>query len=183
MHARDAAALGAKYLYGDGTLDPQSVYRPSVVAAPPRLKMVREETFYPVLPVVCFSEVDDLAALLDDCPYGLNACVFGNCPPEILRLLCMGHKDVRVSAHPIAPAFVDRIMTIGGFKNSAVVDEWVYEDHGSDRTRSLTMRDSRMGAALFDGGAWDVGIRHVSKQGRFLLEKELSVQALRSVRS
>lgn len=180
LHAHDAVAHGATYLYGDGALDKDSVYRPSVVVASAKLKMVREETFYPVLPVVRFSGTDELTALLDDSPYGLNACVFGNCPPEVLRVLCMGHKDVRVSAHPIAPEFVDRIMTIGGFKNSALVDEWVYEDHRSDRTRSLTTRDAAVAAPLFDGGRWDVGLRHVSKQGRFLLERELSVQAVRA---
>jgi acyl-CoA reductase-like NAD-dependent aldehyde dehydrogenase len=182
-HTEDAKANGARYLYGDGSLDRDSIFRPSVVAASPKLRMVREETFYPVIPVVRFSTTDELVAFVDDSPYGLNACVFGDCPPEILQFICMRHKDVRVDAYPIAPEFVERIMTIGGFKNSALVDEWVHEEHRSARTRSLTAGEYASKASRIGRGGWDISMRHVTRQGRFALEMELSVQTAHEGRS
>ena len=76
----DAAARGAKILTGgviennDGGL----WLRPTVmVDVDHSMKIMREETFAPVLPIMKFSSVEEAIALANDTTYGLSAAIFG----------------------------------------------------------------------------------------------------------
>jgi len=40
------------------------------------MRIMTEETFGPVLPIMTFYELDDAVALANDCPYGLTASVW-----------------------------------------------------------------------------------------------------------
>ena len=76
----DAAARGAKILTGgviennDGGL----WLRPTVmVDVDHSMKIMQEETFAPVLPIMKFSSVEEAIALANDTKYGLSAAIFG----------------------------------------------------------------------------------------------------------
>jgi acyl-CoA reductase-like NAD-dependent aldehyde dehydrogenase len=74
-HVHDAIEKGAKLLCG-GHME-GSFYKPMVLRdVTHEMKIMREETFGPVLPVMPFSTEDEVVELANDSEYGLNAAVF-----------------------------------------------------------------------------------------------------------
>jgi acyl-CoA reductase-like NAD-dependent aldehyde dehydrogenase len=90
-HVDEAVAAGAKLLTGGGS--PSGItrgwfYEPTVVVdAPPSAKLLREETFGPVLPVSGFRSVDEAIRHANDTPYGLAATVLSNDAAFIKRCI------------------------------------------------------------------------------------------------
>jgi acyl-CoA reductase-like NAD-dependent aldehyde dehydrogenase len=82
-HVRDATARGAQVLAGGGrntalsaTL-PGRFYEPTVLAnVNHTMKVMTEETFGPVLPIMRVKDADEALRLANDSIYGLNASVF-----------------------------------------------------------------------------------------------------------
>ncbi len=76
----DARARGAQVLTG-GEIERHgggSWLRPTVITGvTPDMKVMTEETFGPVIPVVSFDDVEEAIGLANDSPYGLSAAVFG----------------------------------------------------------------------------------------------------------
>lgn len=79
QQVEDARSRGARVLCG-GTRLPHlgpNFYAPTVVAGVTNgMKIMREETFGPVLPVMPFDNNDDAVRLANDCEYGLAASVW-----------------------------------------------------------------------------------------------------------
>jgi acyl-CoA reductase-like NAD-dependent aldehyde dehydrogenase len=78
-HVEDARLRGARVLTG-GTrlldLGP-NFYAPTVLAdVTQKMRIMREETFGPVLPIMPFETEDDAISLANDCDYGLGASVW-----------------------------------------------------------------------------------------------------------
>jgi succinate-semialdehyde dehydrogenase/glutarate-semialdehyde dehydrogenase len=78
-HVEDAKSRGAKVLTG-GTRLPElgvNFYFPTVLAAVTHeMRIMREETFGPVLPIMAFDNDDDAVRLANDSEYGLAASVW-----------------------------------------------------------------------------------------------------------
>jgi acyl-CoA reductase-like NAD-dependent aldehyde dehydrogenase len=78
-HVRDAVARGARVLAG-GRRNPACAglfYEPTVlVDVTHDMKVMRDETFGPVLPIMRVRDEDEALALANDSPYGLNANVW-----------------------------------------------------------------------------------------------------------
>ncbi|HEX5068296.1 MAG TPA: aldehyde dehydrogenase family protein [Myxococcota bacterium] len=78
-HVRDAVASGARVLAG-GRRNPSCAglfYEPTVlVDVTHDMKVMRDETFGPVLPIMRVRDEDEALALANDSPYGLNANVW-----------------------------------------------------------------------------------------------------------
>ncbi len=78
-HLADARAKGAQILCGGrrpGDL-PGYFLTPAVLSKVDHsMKVMKEETFGPVLPVMAFSDLDEALALANDCEYGLTASVW-----------------------------------------------------------------------------------------------------------
>lgn len=78
-HVEDAVARGARLLAGGKTL-PQmgpNFFAPTILAdVDHSMKIMREETFGPVLPVRSFKTEDEAVALANDSEYGLAASIF-----------------------------------------------------------------------------------------------------------
>ncbi|MFQ5890889.1 MAG: aldehyde dehydrogenase family protein [Gemmatimonadota bacterium] len=74
----DAAAHGARVVLGGRPLPgPGCHYAPTILAeVHPGMRVMREETFGPVLPVVPFDTDEEAARLANDSPYGLDAYVW-----------------------------------------------------------------------------------------------------------
>ena len=76
-HVRDATAKGAKVLTGgqrdDGALDFPATL---LVDVTHDMKIAREETFGPVIPVMKFRTEEEAVRLANDSPYGLSASVW-----------------------------------------------------------------------------------------------------------
>ncbi|MBV6521889.1 MAG: Succinate-semialdehyde dehydrogenase [NADP(+)] [Gemmatimonadaceae bacterium] len=72
-HMRDAVVHGATVLTG-GDLRSGLYYQPTVVTGiRPDMRMMREETFGPVAPVLTFATEDDALRMANGSPYGLAA--------------------------------------------------------------------------------------------------------------
>jgi phenylacetaldehyde dehydrogenase len=79
------------------------------------MKVVREEIFGPVLVAQRFEDLDDIAALANDTPFGLGASVWSKDISTVHRLVPkIRAGTVWVNCHN----FVDPAMPFGGFKQS-----------------------------------------------------------------
>jgi acyl-CoA reductase-like NAD-dependent aldehyde dehydrogenase len=74
-HVADAVARGARVLVGGGTPEgPGYFYPPTVLAGVDHtMRIMREETFGPVLPIMAVPSVDEAIRLANDSAYGLTA--------------------------------------------------------------------------------------------------------------
>jgi phenylacetaldehyde dehydrogenase len=108
---------GAKILAGGGVPASEGYYvQPTVLTNVRRdMQVVREEIFGPVLVAQSFEDVDDIAALANDTPFGLSASVWSNDVRTVQRIVPkIRAGTVWVNCHN----FVDPNMPFGGFKQS-----------------------------------------------------------------
>jgi len=81
-HVTQALRLGAKLVCGGrrpARLKKGFFYEPTVLAgADHRMKVMREETFGPVCPVMPYQDFDEAVRLVNDSPYGLGANLYTN---------------------------------------------------------------------------------------------------------
>jgi acyl-CoA reductase-like NAD-dependent aldehyde dehydrogenase len=78
-HVEDAIARGARLLAGGKPLAQlgANFFAPTILAdVDHSMRIMREETFGPVLPVCSFKTEDEAVALANDSDYGLAACIF-----------------------------------------------------------------------------------------------------------
>jgi succinate-semialdehyde dehydrogenase/glutarate-semialdehyde dehydrogenase len=88
-HLKDAVAKGAKVLTGGvtETLGGGLYMRPTVVTdVDHTMRLMREETFGPVLPVMRFRTTDEAIALANDTDFGLTASVLAGTEEEGVRI-------------------------------------------------------------------------------------------------
>jgi len=108
---------GAKVLTGgDAPSSPGFYVRPTVLTSVrPDMRIVREEIFGPVLVAQRFEDLDDIAAMANDTPFGLGASVWSRDISAVHRLVPkIKAGTVWVNCHN----FVDPAMPFGGFKQS-----------------------------------------------------------------
>jgi acyl-CoA reductase-like NAD-dependent aldehyde dehydrogenase len=117
----DARAAGARVLTGgkrkEGAGD---WYEPTVIAdVDHSMKVMREETFGPVIPVMKVRDVEEAIELANDTTYGLGSSVFAGDAAEgeqIARRIEAGHcnvNDVLVNYNVLG-------LPMGGWKNSGI---------------------------------------------------------------
>jgi phenylacetaldehyde dehydrogenase len=101
---------------GDAPSHPGYFVKPTVlVDVKPDMKVVREEIFGPVLVAQRFDDLDEIAALANDTPFGLAASVWSNDVRTVHRIVPkIKAGTVWVNCHN----FVDPNMPFGGFKQS-----------------------------------------------------------------
>jgi phenylacetaldehyde dehydrogenase len=103
---------------GEPVSHPGYFVKPTVlVNVKPDMKVVREEIFGPVLVAQRFDDVDEIAAMANDTPYGLAASVWSNDVRTVNRIVPkLRAGTVWVNCHN----FVDPNMPFGGFKQSGM---------------------------------------------------------------
>ena len=120
-HVEDARAAGARILTGgkrrEGAGD---FYEPTVIAdADHSMKVMRQETFGPVIPVMKVSDAEEAVRLANDTTYGLGGSVFAGDAKEgerIARRVEVGACDVNdVVAH-----YQVLEIPMGGWKQSGI---------------------------------------------------------------
>jgi succinate-semialdehyde dehydrogenase/glutarate-semialdehyde dehydrogenase len=78
-HIQDARQKGARVLFGGERIKdlPGYFIRPAVLTnVDHTMKIMTEETFGPVIPMMSFSDIEEAVALANDCHYGLTASVW-----------------------------------------------------------------------------------------------------------
>ena len=117
----DARAAGARILTGGRRKDgPGDWYEPTVIAdVDHSMKVMREETFGPVIPVMKVKDVEQAIELANDTTYGLGSSVFAGDPTEgerIARRVEAGScnvNDVLINYNILG-------LPMGGWKNSGI---------------------------------------------------------------
>ena len=113
----DAVAHGAKVLAGNERRG--ALYAPTVVdQVRPEMKLVREETFGPVSPVIRFDDIDGAIAISNSTAYGLSSAVCTNRLDYITRFvseLTDGTVNVRE-----VPGYRLELTPFGGIKDSGL---------------------------------------------------------------
>ncbi|HEX7081231.1 MAG TPA: aldehyde dehydrogenase family protein [Gammaproteobacteria bacterium] len=112
-------ASGVSVIAGGDRLEhPGYFVKPTVLAdVRPDMKVVQEEIFGPVLVAQRFDDLDEVAALANDTPYGLSASIWSNDLTAVHRLVPkIKAGTVWINCH--GP--VDPNMPFGGYKQSGI---------------------------------------------------------------
>ncbi len=122
----DAHAKGYKFLVGGETLDRPGYFLPlSLVDNPPDdARIVREEQFGPVLPVLKFDDVDDVVRRANDSPYGLGGQVWS---ADEAKALEIGSRLQAGSVWINQPQEIFAAAPFGGHKASGIGSESALE--------------------------------------------------------
>ncbi len=113
-HVADAIERGAALICGGRRPEGEkfakgNYYLPTILTdAAPGMRMMREETFGPVVPFVAFDDLDDAVAQANDTPWGLVSYLFANDTKTIFEVgealeagtVCVNHGAVNT---PYAP--------------------------------------------------------------------------------
>jgi succinate-semialdehyde dehydrogenase/glutarate-semialdehyde dehydrogenase len=121
-HVEDAKARGARVLAG-GSRFPEmgaNFYHPTVLAdVTHEMRIMREETFGPVLPVIAFDNDDEAVRLANDSEFGLAASVFTRDNARGERLARRIHAGT-VMVNDVVSCFGISEAPHGGVKSSGV---------------------------------------------------------------
>jgi acyl-CoA reductase-like NAD-dependent aldehyde dehydrogenase len=119
-HVADARERGATVLTGGRRPDgPGDWYEPTVITdVDHSMKVMREETFGPVVGVMKVGDAEDAIRLANDTRYGLTASVFGSSPKaeEVARRLEAG----TVNVNDVLSGFLVTDVPMGGWKDSGI---------------------------------------------------------------
>jgi acyl-CoA reductase-like NAD-dependent aldehyde dehydrogenase len=120
-HVADAVAQGARVLAGGHPPDgPGHHYPPTVlVDVDHRMKVMKEETFGPVLPVMAVDGLDEAIRLANDSDYGLTASGWTR-DPETARRLQRELAAGVVSINDHASSFGEPTAPWGGVRHSGI---------------------------------------------------------------
>jgi acyl-CoA reductase-like NAD-dependent aldehyde dehydrogenase len=121
-HVEDARAHGARVLAG-GARFPElgkNFYRPTVLADVTHdMRIMREETFGPVLPVMAFHDDDEAVRMANDSEYGLAASIWTRDPNRGERLARRIHAGT-VMVNDVISCFGISEAPHGGVKSSGM---------------------------------------------------------------
>jgi succinate-semialdehyde dehydrogenase/glutarate-semialdehyde dehydrogenase len=120
-HVQDAVARGATVLAGGARPPgPGWFYPPTVLTGVDHtMRIMREETFGPVLPIMVVASVDEALALANDSDYGLTASGWTR-DPETARRLQEGLQAGVVTINDCLYSFGEPTAPWGGFKRSGI---------------------------------------------------------------
>jgi succinate-semialdehyde dehydrogenase/glutarate-semialdehyde dehydrogenase len=120
-HVQDAVARGAKVLVGGARPEgPGWFYPPTVLTGVDHtMRIMREETFGPVLPIMTVASVEQALALANDSEYGLTASGWTR-DPGTARRLQEGLEAGVVTINDCVSSFGEPTAPWGGVKRSGV---------------------------------------------------------------
>jgi len=118
-HVADAVARGARVLTGGQVLPgPGWFYPPTVLAGVDHtMRIMREETFGPVLPVMVVEDLDEAVRLANQSDYGLTASAWTR-DPETARRLQRELRAGVVTVNDCASSYGEPSAPWGGLKHS-----------------------------------------------------------------
>jgi acyl-CoA reductase-like NAD-dependent aldehyde dehydrogenase len=121
-HLDEARAAGAEVLAGGELIERPGFYlAPAVVAGVDHgMRLMTEETFGPVMPVMAFDTLDEAFALAADTPYGLGASLYTRDPSIVERAA----RELAVGTLWVNDPVVDNLAApFGGMRASGTVRE------------------------------------------------------------
>lgn len=124
----DALQQGARLVCGgrmaDAGVPDAPALEPAVLAGcRPGMRIVDEENFGAVFPVVAWQEHDELMELLEAGRHGLNAAAYGPCPAALRAWMRASHRNSYVDSTPADAANLPTRIADGGMRRSAFIWE------------------------------------------------------------
>lgn len=135
----EAINQGAKITYGTGQIE-DLVFLPTIIESPHNTRLVLEENFYSILPVVVFKDENELKMMLEKSDYGLNCSLFGNYSQSILENMESYHKSTFKNSTVLNPQNYHEVMKLGGFKRSGYILKGEEKKQGSFYLEDLIYR-------------------------------------------
>ena len=136
-HLRDAIEKGARVVTGGGRREGAGdFFEPTVlVDVDHSMKIMRDETFGPVIPVMKVGDEDEAVRLANDSRYGLSASVFGEREhaEAVARRLDSGAANV----NDVLVNYLAYDVPMGGWKESGIGARW-----GPDGIRKFCRTES-----------------------------------------
>jgi succinate-semialdehyde dehydrogenase/glutarate-semialdehyde dehydrogenase len=124
----DASSKGAKLLTGgkkSAQFDKGYFFEPTILTGlTPDVKLLTDEPFAPVMPVMDFSKIDDVIAAANNTKYGLAAYVFTN-DLSVTWKMAEGLEAGIIGINDPVPATVQ--CPFGGMKESGIGRELAHE--------------------------------------------------------
>jgi acyl-CoA reductase-like NAD-dependent aldehyde dehydrogenase len=123
-HIRDALERGAKVLTGGRRREGAGDYfEPTVlVDVDHSMKIMREETFGPVIPVMRVRDEDEAVRLANDSRYGLSASVFGE--KEHAEAVARRLESGACNVNDVMVNYLALDVPMGGWKESGIGSRW-----------------------------------------------------------
>jgi len=120
-HVKDALARGAQALTGGARPEgPGYFYPPTVLAGVDhRMRVMREETFGPVLPIMAVADAEEALRLANDSEYGLTASIWTRDPEKAERLRGRLQAGV-VTVNDCVYSYGEPTAPWGGYKKSGI---------------------------------------------------------------
>jgi acyl-CoA reductase-like NAD-dependent aldehyde dehydrogenase len=120
-HIAEAKAKGARVLIGGKKppgMDKGYFFEPTVITnVDHSMKIMREETFGPTIPIMAYETFDQAIALANDTEYGLGACLFSHDPRKVRRF----YEGVQAGSIWINDPLTDNYAgPFGGMKMSGI---------------------------------------------------------------
>jgi acyl-CoA reductase-like NAD-dependent aldehyde dehydrogenase len=121
-HVEDARQAGARILTGGKRKDgPGDWYEPTLIAdADQSMRVMREETFGPVIPVMKVRDTDEAVRLANDTTYGLGGAVFAG-DEKVGEQIARRFEAGTVAVNDLFPTnYAILGLPMGGWKNSGI---------------------------------------------------------------
>ena len=119
-HVEEAIAQGATAVTG-GSFPAEGMFLPPTVltGVTQEMKIMREETFGPVLPIMSYSDESEAIRLANSSPYGLNASVWSQ-DKQKARRIAEQLESGNVCINDVIISFANPHLPFGGVKQSGI---------------------------------------------------------------
>ena len=153
-HVEDAREKGARILTGGKRKDqPGDWYEPTVIAdADHSMKVMRDETFGPVIPVMKVSDTDEAVRMANDTRYGLGASVFAG-SAEAESGSRGGSRPAPWPSTTCSTNYSVLGLPMGGWKNSGIGYRHGASGSASSAARSRSSRPGSSRASATRSGS------------------------------
>jgi acyl-CoA reductase-like NAD-dependent aldehyde dehydrogenase len=163
-HVDDARQKGARVLTGGKRKDgPGDWYEPTVLAdVDHSMKVMTDETFGPVIPVMKVSDADEAVRMANDSRYGLAASVFAKSArkgEEIARRIDAG----AVNVNDVLTNYLCLSVPMGGWKQSGIGFR-----HGSYGIRKFVRPESIVSPRVKQGKADPLWVPYTKSKRRLI---------------
>ncbi|EMT50185.1 MULTISPECIES: aldehyde dehydrogenase family protein [Brevibacillus] len=120
QHVEEALAKGAIAELG-GSFSEDGMFLPPTIltGVTHEMKIMREETFGPILPIMTFSTEEEAIRLANDTPYGLNASVWSQNKAKAKRV-ALQLESGNVCINDVIISFANPNLPFGGVKQSGI---------------------------------------------------------------
>ena len=160
----DAKALGANTLAGGGVVEESCFIQPTLLGmVPSNARIMKEEIFGPVLPVISYSNIDDVISTINAGPKPLSLYVYSKTDEVVDKVLTQTASGGACVNHAVIQ-FLHSRLPFGGINNSGIGNaHGHYGFKAFSHERGVVRTQFSLAAALIRAGEASPAVRKVLK--------------------